>query len=92
MYKIDYVVFRKYYKPHFEGDDSVGKFRVSECGELGYKDRYMDAADEILERCKMYHNEKGYLFDLIGQGEFKVSYKRHNYDAVIKYKIIKFDV
>lgn len=33
MYKIDYVVFRKYYKPYFEGDDSVGKWQVSECGE-----------------------------------------------------------
>lgn len=30
MYKIDYVVFRKYHKPYFDGDDSVGKWRISE--------------------------------------------------------------
>lgn len=92
MYKIDYVMFRKYHKPHFDGDDSVGKWMISKFGDLGWKDKYIDAADEILNRCKIYHDEDEYLFDLTGRGEFKVSYKRDNYDAIVKYKIIKFEV
>ena len=92
MYKVDYVVFRKYNKPYFKGDDSVGKWRISECGDLGYRYKYVDASDEVLKRCEIYHDEKGYLFDVIGESEFKVSYKRVDYDAVIKFKIISFEV
>lgn len=92
MYKIDYVVFRKYYDTYFDGDNSVNEWRISEIGDLGLKDKYIDAADEILNRCKRYHNEDEYVFDLTGRGEFKVSYKRNSYDVVVKYKIIKFEI